>query len=55
MCKGHLRFFTLKTASELIESAGYKIKKIEPTGLGSIIRIFPTLLAFQFLFVAEKL
>jgi len=54
LSKGHLRFFTLKTASELIESSGYKIEKIEPTGLGSIIRLFPNLLAFQFLFVAKK-
>ena len=54
LSKGHLRFFTLKTASELIESSGYKIKKIEPTGLGSIIRVFPNLLAFQFLFMAVR-
>lgn len=54
LSKGHLRFFTLKTASELIECSGFKIKKIEPTGLGSIIRVLPTLLAFQFLFVARR-
>lgn len=55
LSKGHLRFFTLKTASKLIESSGYKIEKIEPTGIGSIIKIFPTLLAFQFLFVARRI
>lgn len=28
----HLRFFTLKTAKELLESAGFKIKNIDHTG-----------------------
>ena len=54
LSKGHLRFFTRKTASELIMTSGYKIEKMEPTGLGSIIRVFPNLLAFQFLFIARK-
>lgn len=54
LSKGHLRFFTLKTAKELIESSGYRIDKMEPTGLGSILKLFPTLLGFQFLFIAYK-
>ncbi|MBU1998204.1 MAG: class I SAM-dependent methyltransferase [Candidatus Omnitrophica bacterium] len=52
--KGHLRFFTRKTSSELLEGSGFIIKKIEPTGLGSIIRIFTNLTAFQFILVAKK-
>lgn len=54
LSSAHLRFFSLKTARDLLESSGLKIKRIEPTGLGSILRIFPALFAFQFLFVAEK-
>ncbi len=53
LSKGHLRFFTRKTAGELIESSGYEIIREEPTGLGSITRILPNLLAFQFLFVVK--
>jgi len=54
LSKGHLRFFTYKTARTLIESSGYKIKAIKSTGLGSIIKIFPTLFAFQFLIIAKR-
>ena len=50
----HLRFFTKKTASKMIESSGYTIKKIIPTGLGHMIGIFPELTAFQFVFVCQK-
>jgi methionine biosynthesis protein MetW len=52
LSKSHLRFFTLKTIRRLFESAGYAIGRIEPTGLGSIVRVFPTLLAYQFIVVA---
>ncbi|MDP2939848.1 MAG: class I SAM-dependent methyltransferase [Candidatus Omnitrophota bacterium] len=52
--KGHLRFFTLKTAKDLVQSAGFRIIKIEYTGLCSIVKVFPALTAFQFLLVAKK-
>ncbi len=54
LSKGHLRLFTKKTAKALLESSGYQIKKIEPTGFGSIIKILPNLFAFQFIFIACK-
>ncbi|MFH1519344.1 MAG: class I SAM-dependent methyltransferase [Candidatus Omnitrophota bacterium] len=54
LSKGHLRFFTYKTAKVLIESSGYKIKAVKSTGLGFIIKIFPGLFAFQFLIIAKK-
>ncbi len=53
LSKGHLRFFTKKTAINLLQTAGYRIEKIEPTGLGSIIKILPNLTAYQFLIVAK--
>lgn len=53
LSKGHLRFFTKKTAMELFINAGYKIKSVKPTGLGSIIKILPNLTAYQFLIVAK--
>ena len=52
--KDHLRFFTLATAKKMFQEAGYKIVKIDYTGLGSRIRIFPTLFAFQFIIIAQK-
>lgn len=51
--KDHLRFFTLASAKKLFQETNFKIAKIEPTGLGSRIRIFPTLFAFQFIIVAQ--
>jgi len=49
--KEHLRFFTLQSAKDFIKSCGYKIEKIDVTGLGSMIKIFPKLFAYQFIFV----
>ncbi|MBU3957243.1 class I SAM-dependent methyltransferase [Patescibacteria group bacterium] len=51
--RDHLRFFTLSSAKKMFQEAGFKITKIEPTGLGSRVRIFPTLFAFQFIIVAQ--
>lgn len=50
--KGHLRFFTKSTALALIEDAGYRLRRIEYTGLASIIKVFPTLTSYQFLITA---
>jgi methionine biosynthesis protein MetW len=61
----HLRFFTLKTARELIESVGYRIVRFHPAFGGRIsahvrpiwqvlARSMPGLLAYQFLFEAKK-
>lgn len=57
----HLRFFTLKTAQELIESAGCRIVRFHPAVGGRmtghlrpmwqmLAKILPGLFAFQFLF-----
>lgn len=53
LSKSHLRFFTLKSAKKLFRIAGYQIERIGYTGLGSMIRILPTLFAFQFIIVAR--
>jgi SAM-dependent methyltransferase len=50
----HLRFFTLRTGRELIESSGLRVDQVLPTGLGARIKILPTLTAFQFIYVARK-
>lgn len=61
----HLRFFTLKTARELIESAGCRIVRFHPAVGGRatghlrpmwqmLARILPGLFAFQFLFEAKS-
>lgn len=49
----HLKFFTKKSAHNLFESTGYTIIKIIPSGLGHQLPILPTLLAFQFIFIAK--
>jgi O-antigen biosynthesis protein len=53
----HLRFFTLKTARELIEQSGYRIVFSSPIVGGGITRpirsLFPGLFAVQMLFVAS--
>ena len=54
MHQDHLRFFTKKTASEMIEKADLKIKNIIPTGMGHKLGILPNLTAFQFIFVCQK-
>jgi len=53
LSKGHLRFFTLKTAKKLFETAGYEITKIDYTGLASRLKVLPTWLAFQFIIIAK--
>ncbi len=50
----HLRFFTKKSAIEMIENCGFEVKKIIPTGLGHKIKILSTLTAFQFIYVCQK-
>lgn len=50
----HLRFFTKKSAKALIEESGFNTIKIIPTGLGYILKIFPNLLAFQFIYVCKQ-
>ena len=55
--KTHLRFFTFKTAKQLIFNEGYAIKKVEYSGLASknrILRFLPTLFAYQFVLVAIR-
>lgn len=53
MSLDHLRFFTKKTAIQLIEEAGYRVVDIIPTGLGHRFPFFTTLTAFQFIFVCQ--
>lgn len=53
LSRDHLRFFTFLTAKHLIKDCGLSIEKIIPTGLAHIIKIFPTLTAFQFVFVCS--
>ncbi len=49
----HLRFFTKKNAIKMFEECGYTVEKTLPTGLGNIIKVLPTLTAFQFIYVAS--
>ena len=60
----HLRFFTLGSARAMIETAGYRIIRFQPVIGGKLsehlrgcwqvlARMFPSLFAFQLLFVAE--
>lgn len=53
LSKGHLRFFTLKTAKKLFETSGYEITEIDYTGLASRFKVLPAWLAFQFIIVAK--
>lgn len=50
----HLRFFTLKTGRQLFTDNGYKLIETIPTGLGHQFGIFPTLTAFQFIYIATN-
>jgi 2-polyprenyl-3-methyl-5-hydroxy-6-metoxy-1,4-benzoquinol methylase len=61
----HLRFFTMKTARELIESAGYRIVRFHPAFGGRmsgharpvwqvLANSVPGLFAYQFLFEARR-
>jgi citrate lyase synthetase len=54
MSKDHLRFFTKESAVELFLECGFKIENTIPTGLGHMIKILPTLTAFQFVYVTSK-
>lgn len=54
LSQDHLRFFTKKTATKMFQHCGYKVEKILPTGFGHIIKIFPTLTAFQFIYVCSR-
>jgi 2-polyprenyl-3-methyl-5-hydroxy-6-metoxy-1,4-benzoquinol methylase len=54
LSKGHLRFFTRRTASQLLEEAGFRIENVLSTGLASMIHVFPTLTAYQFVFVCRS-
>lgn len=54
MSQDHLRFYTQKSATEMIRKSGLKVKQIIPTGLGARIKILPTLLAFQFILIGSK-
>jgi len=54
LSKDHLRFFTKRSAEEMITSSGLKILKEIPTGLAQKLRIIPTLTAFQFIFLCKK-
>lgn len=51
----HLRFFTRDSALKMIQKANLRIKKILPTGLGARLNCLPTLTAFQFIFIGQKL
>jgi methionine biosynthesis protein MetW len=55
--KTHLRFFTFKTAKQLISNAGYRIKKVEYTGLASrfcFLKYMPNLFSYQFVFITTR-
>jgi len=51
----HLRFFTKKSATELFTKTGYHVFKTIPTGLGHSLKLFPSLTAFQFIFLAKAI
>lgn len=53
--KTHLRFFTLKTGKQLFERSGFRVIEIDYTGFlayAPLLRFFPTLFAYQFIYVA---
>jgi ubiquinone/menaquinone biosynthesis C-methylase UbiE len=52
MDRTHLHFYTYSSAKSLVESTGYRIGKIEFTGIGSRIRILPRLFSYQFIIAA---
>ena len=49
----HLRVFTKRTALEMFEETGLEVVKVIPTGLGHIIKLLPTLTAFQFIYLCK--
>ena len=54
MNEDHLRFFTFKSGKKLIEDCGLEIERVLSTGLGARIKIFPKLIAFQFIYICKK-
>jgi 2-polyprenyl-3-methyl-5-hydroxy-6-metoxy-1,4-benzoquinol methylase len=54
MDKTHLHFYTYSTARSLVENAGFVIRKIEYTGLGSRLRAFPRVFSYQFIMAARQ-
>jgi len=54
MHQDHLRFFTKKSAIQMLQRTNLQIKKILPTGLGAQIKFWPNLLSFQFIFICRK-
>ncbi len=53
LSEDHLRHFTKKTAINIIERCGLSVTNIIPTGLGHQLGLFPTLTAFQFIYVCQ--
>jgi SAM-dependent methyltransferase len=53
LSKGHLRFFTRRSACQMLENSGFQIDSVRSTGLGSMIRVLPTLTAYQFMFICR--
>lgn len=53
LSEDHLRFFTKKSAIEMIRKCGYKVEAIVPTGLGHRIKVFSNLTAFQFIYICK--
>lgn len=53
LSQDHLRFFSRKSGQKLFEQTGYRVIGIIPTGLGHMLKIFPTLTAFQFIYLAK--
>lgn len=54
MHQDHLRFFTKKSALDMLKKIPLDVEKIIPTGLGHRLGIFQDLTAFQFIFVCKK-
>lgn len=56
MDKGHVRFFTRKTAREMIKRAGFHIEKEDSTiGFNRAIDLLPSFLKGPFLFISKLL
>lgn len=53
LSEDHLRFFTRKTANDLINKSGYTVINTIPTGLGYHIRPLSSFLAFQFVYICK--
>ena len=49
----HLRFFTLRTAKELVTSCGFRLVEVDYVGPASILPVFPTWTAMRILTVAR--